>query len=57
MQVTLKKPHTHAGEQKQPGDLIEVDAGTAQWLADLGVIERPAPLPEKAGTKTPAQKG
>lgn len=54
MLVTLKKPHTHAGEQKQPGDQIEVDAGTAQWLADLGVIE---PLPEKAGAKTPAQKG
>lgn len=54
MQVTLKKPHTHAGKQKQPGDPIDVDAGTAEWLAGLGVIDPP---PVESGTVKPAKKG
>lgn len=43
MKVTLLKPHTHAGAQKKPGDKIDVDADTAQWLADQGVIAPVAP--------------
>jgi len=39
MKVTLIKEHTHAGEAKQAGDVIDVDAPTAQWLAAQGAIE------------------
>ncbi len=39
MKVTLIKPHTHVGEEKAAGDVIDVDAPTAQWLAGHGVIE------------------
>lgn len=46
MQVTLKKPHTHAGQAMKPGDTLDLDAGTAAWLAGLGVID---PLPAEAG--------
>ena len=55
MQVTLKKPHTHAGMQKQPGDTIDVDAGTAEWLAGLGVIDPPPA--SASGTKSTHKKG
>jgi len=40
VEVTLKKHHTHAGEKKKPGDKIDVDATTAKWLADCGVIDK-----------------
>lgn len=39
MKVTLLKPHTHAGQSSAAGEIIDVDAATAQWLADNGVIE------------------
>ena len=41
MKVTLKKPHTHAGRELEPGAVIDVDTSTAQWLAEQEVI---APL-------------
>lgn len=51
MKVTLQQPHTHAGQQKHPGDKIDVDAEIAQWLAAQGVI---APLAAEA-SPTPAK--
>jgi hypothetical protein len=48
MKVTLLKPHTHAGDQKKPGDKIDVDADIAQWLADQGVIAPIAPAADHA---------
>lgn len=44
--VTLKTHHTHAGEEKPPGDVIEVSAVVAQSLAAWGVIE-PIAAPAK----------
>lgn len=38
MKVILQKPHTHAGVNYPAGTTIDVDAGTAQWLAENGVI-------------------
>jgi len=49
IEVTLDKPHTHKGEQKQPGEKIKVRPGTAQWLYKNGVAKEPA-----AATKTTA---
>lgn len=34
----LKKPHTHAGRQYQPGESITVTADQKAWLESLGVI-------------------
>lgn len=62
MKVTLQKPHTHAGAQKQAGDTIEVDADTARWLAEQGVIApvaapaAPAAAAPAAPTKTNQEK-
>jgi hypothetical protein len=40
MKLKLLKPHTHAGVEYQPGDVIEMqDEGTADWLIDQGVGE------------------
>lgn len=39
MKVTLIKPHTHAGHDKQPSDVIEVDAVEGAWLEKLGVAQ------------------
>lgn len=52
MQVTLKKPHTHAGEDFAPGSTIEVSEPEAQWLADQGVIDQPKAV--KADSKEKA---
>lgn len=38
--VTLTKPHTHKGVDHPTGATIRVDAATAKWLADNGVIEQ-----------------
>jgi hypothetical protein len=37
--VKLLAHHTHAGEAKQPGDVIEVHAAVAQALVGWGVGE------------------
>lgn len=37
--VTLQKPHTHAGHDYKPGDKITVRAAQAEWLREQGVIE------------------
>jgi hypothetical protein len=51
--VTLLKPHTDAGADYAPGDLLDVDEPTAQWLIEHGVAEA-APEPEP---KKPTRKG
>ena len=38
--LLLMLPHTHAGRLYAPGERIEVDAHTAQWLLDQGVARR-----------------
>jgi hypothetical protein len=43
--VTLLKPHTDAGKDYAPGDALDVDQATAQWLIEHGVAEA-APDPE-----------
>ncbi len=36
--VTLKKPHSHGGQDGQPGDKIEVTPRQKAWLSEIGVI-------------------
>lgn len=38
--LLLMHPHTHAGRLYAPGERIEVDDRTAQWLLDQGVARR-----------------
>jgi hypothetical protein len=53
--VTLLKPHTDAGAEYAPGDTLDVDETTAQWLIEHGVAEAaPQPQPEP---KQPNRKG
>ena len=52
MNVTLTKPHTHEGVELAIGDKITVDADTAQWLAENGVIAaKVTPVSESSTTK------
>ncbi|WP_140636566.1 DUF7210 family protein [Methylibium rhizosphaerae] len=44
--VKLLAHHTHAGEEKAPGDVIEVNAAAAQALVGWGVGEVLAPAGE-----------
>jgi hypothetical protein len=37
--IVLLKPHTHAGQEYQPGETIAVAPDQAQWLHDLQVAE------------------
>lgn len=46
--VTLKTHHTHAGQEMEPGDVIEVHAAVAQAMVGWGVGEV---LPAAAGAK------
>jgi len=36
MQVTLIKPHEHAGRLCHPGEVIELAEDLAQWLCEVG---------------------
>ena len=38
IEVTLKKEHSHRGEEKKPGDKIRVTPRQRQWLKEIGVI-------------------
>ena len=52
VEVTLAKPHTHAGKDYDAGDKIKVDEPTAKWLADNQVINvTAAPAAAKEGAK------
>ena len=44
--LVLLKPHTHAGKTCEPGERIDVDEITAQWLLANG-IATPSPKPVK----------
>ncbi|MGR8932649.1 MAG: DUF7210 family protein [Gammaproteobacteria bacterium] len=37
--VALVMPHIHGGEQKKPGDEIEVTAKQKQWLMQRGIVQ------------------
>ena len=45
--LVLLQPHTHAGKTCEPGERIDVDEITAQWLLANG-IATPSPKPVKA---------
>ena len=40
IEVTLGKPHTHAGKPRKVGDKIEVTARQKAFLEDAGIIEK-----------------
>lgn len=42
-QIELLKRHTHAGLERGPGSVIDVDEQTAQWLIEHGVGQAVAP--------------
>lgn len=51
-QLVLLKPHTHAGKTCGPGERIEVDDASAQWLITNGVAaESPKPLKTEPDSK------
>ena len=52
--LVLTRAHTHAGQQHQPGDRIEVDADIAQWLLSIGTA-RAAP-PSTPSENPPARE-
>lgn len=55
MIVTLLKPHTDAGTDYPPGEMLDVDEATARWLIEHGVAKAaPDPKPEP---RKPARKG
>ena len=41
MEVTLIKPHEHAGITRNPGEVIDLADDLAQWLCEIGSA-RPA---------------
>ncbi len=42
VEVSLIKPHTHAGERYAAGDKISVTEPVRDWLAGAGIINKPA---------------
>lgn len=40
VEVTLAKPHTHAGKELQPGEKIKVTARQREWLQGLEVVAK-----------------
>lgn len=55
--IVLTRPHTHAGQQHQPGNRIEVDADVAQWLLSIGSarVEQPPSTPSENSPAREAQ--
>jgi hypothetical protein len=53
--LVLTRPHTHAGKSYGPGDRIEVDADTAEWLLahDIATPEPAAPSTDRGTTPEP----
>jgi len=50
--LVLLKPHTHAGKTCEPGERIDVDEITAQWLLANGVATAaPKPLKTEPDSK------
>ena len=50
--LVLTRPHTHAGKSYGPGDRIEVDADTAEWLLAHDIATR-EPKPARTETDLP----
>ena len=47
--LILNRPHTHAGRPYVPGDALDVDPATADWLIGQGVASRePEPISVEA---------
>ena len=50
--LVLLKPHTHAGKAGEPGERIDVDEITAQWLLANGIATAaPKPLKTEPDSK------
>ena len=56
--LVLIRPHTHAGKPLQPGERLEVEGGTADWLIANGIARhdhQPTPVPQPGGDGTPIE--
>ena len=56
--IVLTQPHTHAGKPLQPGERLDVDGGTADWLIANGIARhdrQPVPEPQPQGDGTPIE--
>lgn len=56
--VVLIKDHTHAGVKRLPGETIEVDQDTANWLTEqrVGEVQRAAKVTESKPVVKPLTK-
>ena len=47
--LVLTRAHTHAGQQHQAGERIEVDVDLAQWLLSIGSarVDKPPSTPSE----------
>ncbi len=54
--VELLKHHTHAGQEREPGSVLELDDDSARWLIEIGVARvatlRAAALPDNLKEKS-----
>lgn len=53
--LVLIRPHTHAGKPLQPGERLDAESGTADWLIANGIARhdrQPAPVPQPEGDGT-----
>ena len=53
--LVLIRPHTHAGKPLLPGERLDVDGSTADWLIANGIARhdrQPAPVPQPEGDGT-----
>ena len=53
--LVLISPHTHAGKSLQPGERLDVESGTADWLIANGIARQPVPEPQPQGDGTPIE--
>ena len=56
--LVLIRPHTHAGKPRQPGERLDVESSTADWLIANGIARhdrQPAPEPQPQGDGTPIE--
>jgi hypothetical protein len=54
--LVLTRPHTHAGKPCGPGDRIDVDATSADWLIAHGIATPEPAAPATARDTTPEPK-
>ena len=53
MEVTLIKPHEHAGMPRNPSDVIELADDLAQWLCEIGSAQ---PVLQAADANKPSKQ-